>query len=296
MFEERFNIQPTELRRHAGPILGGALLLVLGLGSMFAYSMHQRTVARQLTIENQVMSSTLKETRDQIEVVTARLNALSIAQQKQAVVEARRAQVERRLAERAAAEGKSLDDVRWQALQQVQGKLGDYDSAISSNKNDIASTRQDLVNARLALEGSIARTHGDIVMLQKKGERSYFEFDVLKSKNFQHAGPIGIQLRKADTKHDYADMDLMVEDIRLQQKHVNIYQPVMFYAADSGQPVELVINNISKNHIHGYISAPKYRQAELAAMQASDQASSGTVSADGTSSTPLPRRKLELPQ
>jgi hypothetical protein len=56
--------------------------------------------------------------------------------------------------------------------------------------------------------------------------------------------------------------------------------------------VELVINNISKNHIHGYISAPKYKQAELAAIQAADQAASGS----GDSSTPPQRRKLELPQ
>ena len=40
----------------------------------------------------------------------------------------------------------------------------------------------------------------------------------------------------------------------------------MFYAGDNGQPVELVVNNVTKNHIHGYISEPKYRAAELATM------------------------------
>jgi hypothetical protein len=37
----------------------------------------------------------------------------------------------------------------------------------------------------------------------------------------------------------------------------------MFYAGESKQPVELVINNIGKNHIHSYVSPAKYKEAEL---------------------------------
>jgi hypothetical protein len=46
--------------------------------------------------------------------------------------------------------------------------------------------------------------------------------------------------------------------------------------------VELVINSITKNHIHGYISAAKYKPAELA-------------TAPGTSNTPdnKTRRRLD---
>jgi len=58
----------------------------------------------------------------------------------------------------------------------------------------------------------------------------------------------------------------MVDDRNLSQKHVNLYQPVMFYTPDSPQPVLVVINDISKDHIHGYASAPKYSQSELTSM------------------------------
>jgi hypothetical protein len=37
----------------------------------------------------------------------------------------------------------------------------------------------------------------------------------------------------------------------------------MFYAGESKQPVELVINSIGKNHIHSYVSTAKYKEAEL---------------------------------
>jgi len=91
------------------------------------------------------------------------------------------------------------------------------------------------------------------------GERSYYEFDVDKSGQFQREGPVGVRLRKANTKHEYADLEMMVDDFKVSKKHVNIYEPVVFYSGDRKTPVELVINSIGKNHIHGYVSEPKYK-------------------------------------
>ena len=107
------------------------------------------------------------------------------------------------------------------------------------------------------------------MLLEKKGERTYYEFDLDKSKQFQREGPVGVQLRKANTKHVYADLDMLIDDLRVSKKHVNIYEPVYFYSADSKMPIELVINKISKDHIHGYVSEPKYKGAELEAMTTS---------------------------
>ncbi len=120
--------------------------------------------------------------------------------------------------------------------------------------------------------------------LQKKGERNYYEFDIAKSKQFNFEGPMGVRLRKANLKHDYADLELMLDDRSLSQKHVNIYQPVMFYTPDTPQPIELVINSITKDHIRGYVSSPKYRQSELAAMQTANAAAATTAVA-GTTTT-----------
>ena len=55
-------------------------------------------------------------------------------------------------------------------------------------------------------------------MLEKKGERSYFEFDIQKSKDFKHEGPVSVRLRKADSKHGFADLLLVVDDRNLTQK------------------------------------------------------------------------------
>lgn len=142
------------------------------------------------------------------------------------------------------------------------------------------------------------------MLLQKKGERNYTEFDLTKSKQFKREGPFAIRLKKANDKHQYADLELMVDDRNLSQKHVNLYQPVMFSTPDSPQPVEVVINEISKDHIRGYVSASKYRRSELASTSdASDNAAQGpnqgpspNQAPANSNQQPAPRQKLPVPQ
>ena len=59
-----------------------------------------------------------------------------------------------------------------------------------------------------------------------------------------------------------------MDDNLLTKKHVSLYEPVQFYPADYGQPLEIVIYQTSKNEARGYVSAPQYRQSELAAQPA----------------------------
>ena len=161
---------------------------------------------------------------------------------------------------RPAAARRRADDPRFKKLQEQLDAEG---KAIDDTRSGLATTQGDLVNTRTELTGSIAHTHDELVLLQKKGERNYAEFDLSKQKEFKRAGIVQIRLKKSNERHQYADLEMMVNDRNLSQKHVNLFQPVMFYMPDSPQPVEIVINDIGKDHIHGYVSSSKYRQSEL---------------------------------
>jgi hypothetical protein len=65
-------------------------------------------------------------------------------------------------------------------------------------------------------------------------------------------------------KHKNYNMDLMVQDNRLEKKNVSLYEPVLINLADRPQPVEVVVNFISKDMVRGYVSEPKYKRSELA--------------------------------
>jgi hypothetical protein len=107
-------------------------------------------------------------------------------------------------------------------------------------------------------------------------------------------------LRKANTKHEYADLEMLVDDFTVSKKHVNIYEPVVFYSGDRKLPVELVINSIAKNHIHGYVSEPKYKPGDLEAManSSTNNPTNGAIDLQAPSSAkPSPaRQQLESPK
>jgi hypothetical protein len=61
------------------------------------------------------------------------------------------------------------------------------------------------------------------------------------------------------------------------------------------RPIEIVINDISRNHIHGYVSAPKYRKSDLAAApDNSANPAPGSDQAANSNAQPAPRKKLSL--
>jgi len=267
-----------------------AVLAIGGAGA--GYAIHEHRTAQNLAAQNEQVTAALNATRSQLDDLAAKVNTLAARSEAQPAPSPEPARVATN--RRAAAPRPRSEDPRFKKM---QSQLDAQGKAIEENRTDLAGTRSDLANTRTELSGSIARNHDELVLLQKKGERNYYEFDIQKSKQFQHEGPVGIRLNKANTKHQYADLQLMVEDQNLSQKHVNLYQPAMFYKPDSPQPVEVVINNISKDHIHGYVSAPKYRQSELASMSnTSTSAAANSGQAANSTAQPSSREKLAPPQ
>jgi hypothetical protein len=139
---------------------------------------------------------------------------------------------------------------------------------LKETQDQVAKNRSDLEgnlnSTRDELNGSIAKTHEELVALAKRGERSYFEFDLTKSKEFQRVGPITLSLRKADTKHKNYNLEMIVDDNRLSKKNVNLYEPIWIHTENDSQPIQVVVNRVEKNVVHGYVSAPKYKPSELA--------------------------------
>ncbi len=277
-------------------------VLAVALIALGGYAMYQHRTVNTLAAQNDRVSASLNDTRSQIDALSAKINTLSAPP-----VQAQPVQVTHSSHSKSAAARRiRRDDPRWKQLQSkldAQAKaLDETRQGLDATRQGLDATNQNLAGTRTELSGSIARTHDELVVLQRKGERNYYEFDLDKAKGFQHSGPFGIRVKKANNKNLYADLELMVDDAKVTKKHVNVFEPVMFYAGDSGQPVELVINSITKNHIKGYVSEPKYRRSELAGMNNANAAANAAAAngngavASTANSTPPARRKLELPK
>lgn len=262
--DEQLEPEPQSMLTPRAKLAAAVVALsVFGFGS---YAVHERNVAGDLSKQNAKMQTELQMTNAQVEQLSAKINTIAAApatQPEPQPAPVSSAAKPKAHVQHAAKRHVRHDDPRWKKL---QSQLDDQNKAI-------ASTQQDLASSKAQLGDSIARTHNELVVLQKKGERRYFEFDIDKAKRFSPAGAMSVKLRKSNVKHQYADLDLLVDDRVVTKKHVNLYEPTQFYTGDNEQPMQVVINSITKDHIHGYVTEPKYQKSELAAMQGDSDAS-----------------------
>jgi cell division protein FtsB len=294
------------LREHAGPPRWLALALVALLaiaGVSLVYGMHERGVAHQLRDQAAATTASLSQLQTQVNTLTAKLNDLNAPQRNAALppvapapsnndssdvsapsinttpaTPAPVASNSRQPApvKHASTKRRGPADKRYA---QLKAQLDDQQKQLKETQDEVAKNRADLEgnisSTRDELNGSIAKTHDELVALERRGERSYFEFDLSKSKQYQRVGPITLSLRKADTKHKNYDLAMIVDDNELNKKKVNLYEPVWLHTENGGQPLQVVVNRIEKNLVHGYVSAPKYKQSELAALSSSSASSNG---------------------
>jgi hypothetical protein len=263
---------------HRGPVasmganrwlLGAIAALAVVAGLAFGYGLRQHIRAGHLAAQESMANATVNDLQRQLNTVTEKLNGLEAAQQAAAPVASpngNKPNGKVAAGARAAAKQTSPADKRYK---QLLAQLEDQQKQLKATQDQVAKNRTDLEGSlnstRDELNGSIAKTHEELVTLAKRGERSYFEFDLEKSKQFQRFGPVTLSLRKADTKHKSFDLQMIVDDNELSKKKVNLYEPIWIHAANESQPVQVVVNRIEKNRVHGYVSAPKYRPSELAA-------------------------------
>jgi predicted nucleic acid-binding Zn-ribbon protein len=284
----------VDMRADANRWLVAAVVALFGIAAVaFAYGYHQQSMARQLTAQATTANAAVNQMQSQVNALTAKLNELSGAQPSaqprtasappsaESAIESdsdmsakapepastpvpatKPAPTKRHIAKRRAP---AVD----KKYEQLQAQLAEQEKQLKETQDEVAKDRSDLEgtisSTRDDLNGSIAKTHDELVALEKRGERSYFEFDLSKAKQFQRVGPITLSLRKADTKHKSYDLAMIVDDNELQKKKVNLYEPIWIHTETDSQPVQIVVNRIDKDTIHGYISAPKYKPSELAA-------------------------------
>ncbi len=274
---------PEAPRRAISPIWV-AVILFLCIGAVAAaFIIQQQKAANQLAARNEDLTASLTQTRGQVQTLSSELNTLQSQQAERERTEKaaalRREHLYRRAPVRKVVK---KDDPRWK---QMQSALAENQKAIASTQQDLDKTRSELQNnldsSRNELNGSIAKTHAELVELEKKGERSYYEFDMFKAKRFERVGPIEVSLRKTNAKHQFCNLHVIVNDREVNKNHINIYEPVVFYTEENGRPIQLVINSISKNHMHGYVSAPKYQGSRMSAANGATPPSSATAA--GTS-------------
>ena len=155
-----------------------------------------------------------------------------------------------------------------------------FDETITGIKGEVGEVKTDVANTRGELEKTIAelkRVNGDmgvmsdriatngteLAALRRLGERDYFEFTLAKGVVAQRVGDIMLTLKKSDIKRNRFTVDVLADDRHVEKKDKGVNEPVQFYTAAARIPYEIVVNQVSKDKVTGYLAVPKVTLASL---------------------------------
>jgi chromosome segregation ATPase len=150
-------------------------------------------------------------------------------------------------------------------------RVGEVSTDLASVKTDAAATKaelektiSDLKSTRgdLGVQSGLIATNGkELAALRQLGERNYTEFRLTKEKTPRKVGDVQMRLKAADMKKNRYTIELIADDKLVEKKDKTINEPVQFMLSRATQPFEIVVNEVKKDMIAGYISAPKVQQS-----------------------------------
>lgn len=142
----------------------------------------------------------------------------------------------------------------------VKTDVGGVKSDVANTRTELASTEQQLQRAMGDLgvqSGLIATNQQQLDFLMHKGDRTYYPFKLLKGQKPLAVGIVKLQLHKVDQKHSRFTIEVFSDDKQIEKKDRSLDEPVQFYSGKQPMLYEMVVNNISRNEVDGYLSAPK---------------------------------------
>lgn len=252
-------------------VLAVSLLAAIGgliwcgvLGSRLTTQQAELADAKQA---NTKLAADLRETDARLRVTTDELGKSLGLTQKQLDTRAQEI-IRRETADEAAAQQLAS------AQKQTDQKVAAVSSDVSNVKTDVGGVRTDLgktqndlataVSQLQSMKGDlsntnsvIARNHDELVLLEHKGDRNYYEFTLVKGQK-KPVGTVSLELKKTDNKKNKFTLNIVADDKNYEKKDRNVNEPLQFYAGKEPALYEIVVNSISdKNTVKGYLSAPK---------------------------------------
>ena len=208
------------------------------------------------------------------ELDSARNQAKSLSSQARAEATARAEELAKELQAEQAKASEEISGVKQAseaASANLTAKIGDVSSDVGTVKTQLGSTQVELqktvaqlksVQGDLGVQSGLIATNGqELAALRRLGERNYFEFKLGRTKQRQRVGDISLLLKRADPKRNQFTIEVMADDKLTEKRDKNVNEPVQFYTSKAKQPYELVVNQVQKDLIVGYLATPKEQTA-----------------------------------
>jgi hypothetical protein len=265
--------QPVIVQETAAPRWIGVVVVVLAavslvaLGEGWTASNRSKALEQSLAADNQrlkqqenILGQRLAKTED----TNAQLQGkLSVVTGKMKLKEGELGRARRAAAKIKDDNAKQLSDLQNSLNGQLATKASVDDvkkigTDVDGVKTDLETTKNNLNMARGEFGTLIAKNHDEIEELRRLGDRDYYEFTINKKRQRERVGDIMVELRGVNTKRNLYSVALYVDDARYDKKNRSVNEPIYFFTRGNGHaPLELVVNQVNKNKISGYLSMLK---------------------------------------
>ena len=245
-----------------------AALAVLGIAGYTAQSRLSQDLNKQQD-QNKILMAQLDQANSRIADLKSKMEFTT---QKVGLTQSGLAQAKSRaesIRKEQQASDQKLTTQLTQAQKENEEKIGAVATEVGGAKKDIEATKTDLEATKGKLErslgdmnvmsGLIAHSREDLEDLKRRGDRNYYEFSLQKSKTAQRVGPVQMSLNKTDPKKAKYTVTVIADDKTIEKKDKTSGEPVQFYVKGSSRmaPYEIVVFDVGKNQITGYLATPK---------------------------------------
>lgn len=269
--------ESTTTGQPSGPGTGRLWLAIAALGLVavvavvFGYqaSGHSQAITTQVKALNQtveLMNRRMAQTDESFAQMQGQLSAITDRLKlSQGEIASARAQSKKIRAEQEASLKQMAESVNAELAHKADtAKVEELSGHVSVFGKALDEAKGQWQMARGELGTLIARNHDEIEQLRRLGQRDYFEFDLAGKGKRTRAGNVVIELRGTNTKKHQFSVALWADDVRYEKKNRSSNEPIYFYVKGTRAPYELVINEVGKNRITGYVSSPKTTEASAA--------------------------------
>jgi hypothetical protein len=225
-------------------------------------------VGRVRETGNVASAATRRNIEDlQSKLAQARQDASQAAGQAKVDATKKAEELNRELAEQQRIAKQEMESHITKVEETATSKIGQVSSDVSNVRTEVASNKAELdktiaqlhsTQGDLGVQSGLIATNGkELAALKALNDRNYFEFNIGKTKAPQRVGDILIHLKKADAKKNRYTIEITADDKRTEKKDKSVNEPVQFYTSKARQPYEVVVNEVKKDQIVGYLATPK---------------------------------------
>lgn len=286
--EERIHEIPV--RRATGLEKGLSIatgLALIGCGVLAINAHHMSTKMAMMGESNRAqlarisdqLSQSAEESRQRMETIARSSQDSATTNQELARNELRRANalLAAKIAATTEAEKAAQQEIHGQldelktANTTASSKLDTLNGDVSTVKGDLSNTQANVetannelkrVNGDLGVMSGLIATNGkELQSLRDLGEKNYTEFTLKRTAGMQKVGNVQLALAKADAKRNRYTLDVMADDKKVEKRDRTVNEPVQLYMAGYRQPVEIVVNEVKKDEVVGYVAVPKVKAA-----------------------------------